>query len=124
MSGKSNYIHHVNMGYQDGRPPKSWCGSKEMPFFVDATHAALNGLAGGLLVACPDCVREITKALRSGHEDAPEPATVAVDAGALAELREAVGHLDKQPVYLLSVSRARAEVLVMEAARRLLAGGE
>lgn len=55
------------------------------------------------------------------REVAPEPATVAVDAGALEELREAVGYLDKQPVYLLSISRARAEVLVMEAARRLLA---
>lgn len=55
---------------------------------------------------------------------APEPATVAVDAGALAELREAMTKFRMLPES--AVSRPAGSVArerVMEAARRLLKGG-
>ena len=63
------FVHHVGLGYQDGRQNKSWCGSDEKPYFVDAGHAALNGLNNGRLVACPKCVAAIHVALCNGHED-------------------------------------------------------
>lgn len=43
-----------------------WCGREDqtMEFkFVDITHAALNGEQGGRLLACPECVKEITRCL-------------------------------------------------------------
>ncbi len=49
---------------------KVWCG-KQIPrsavIFVDVTHAALNGEQEGRLIACPDCVKEITKHLNHGE---------------------------------------------------------
>lgn len=55
-------------------------------------------------------------------EAAPEPATVAVDAGALDQLRAACDELGCHPASVTSVDRKRAEIMVFEAARRLLAG--
>ncbi len=49
---------------------KVWCG-KQIPrsevIFVNVTHAALNGEQEGRLIACPDCVKEITKHLNHGE---------------------------------------------------------
>ena len=66
------WVHHVGLGYQDGRKNVSWCGSTDRPFFVDAGHAALNGLHQGRLVACPECVKAIHQALCNGHDDISE----------------------------------------------------
>ncbi|WP_270831394.1 hypothetical protein [Aeromonas sp. QDB03] len=63
------WVHHVGMGYQDGRRNKAWCGSNDRPFFIDPGHAALNGLHQGRLVACPECVNAIWEALKNGHDD-------------------------------------------------------
>jgi hypothetical protein len=66
--------------------------------------------------------------LRDAEQAAPEPATVAVDAGALAELRADISKLDElndresRGEYVYSRSWARS--CVIESARRLLAGGE
>lgn len=48
---------------------KTWCGSKEKPFFQDAEHAALNGKNSGRFVACRECVAAISAALANGHDD-------------------------------------------------------
>ena len=69
MSKRPDYFHCVGLGYKDGRPEQSWCGGKYPPFFMDATHASLNGKTQGRLVACPKCVKEIHKALCNGHSD-------------------------------------------------------
>jgi hypothetical protein len=48
----------------------SWCKRTINDFqkaFMDPTHAALNGISEGRLVACPECVAEIHKALTHGH---------------------------------------------------------
>lgn len=66
------WVRHVGLGYQDGRRNKAWCGSTERPFFVDATHASLNGKHQGRLVACPECVKAIHQALCNGHDDIPD----------------------------------------------------
>lgn len=63
------WVHHVGLGYQDGRKNTAWCGSTDRPFFQDATHAALNGRHQGRLVACPECVKAIHQALCNGHDD-------------------------------------------------------
>ncbi|MEG2891279.1 MAG: hypothetical protein RR874_20120 [Aeromonas sp.] len=60
------WVRHVGLGYQDGSKNVAWCGTTERPFFQDASHAALNGRDGGHLVACPECVKEIHKALCNG----------------------------------------------------------
>ena len=64
---RDDFVRCVGFGYQDGRTNKSWCGGSDRPFFVDATHASLNGLHKGRLVACPECVDAITRALKNGH---------------------------------------------------------
>ncbi len=56
---RPDWIKCVSLG-DDGR---TWCGRNEKPFFVDVTHAALNGAQGGRLVACPECVEVIIAAL-------------------------------------------------------------
>ena len=42
-----DFVHHIGMGYQDGRKNIPWCGAETFgpgePFFQDPTHAALNG---------------------------------------------------------------------------------
>lgn len=64
------WVHHVAFGYEDGRQQKTWCGAPDpRPFFQNPTHAALNGLHGGRLVACPECVKAIHEALCNGHGD-------------------------------------------------------
>lgn len=53
----------------------SWCG-RQIGFewcFVDVSHAAENGAQAGRLVACPDCVASVQKALSNGHEPAADP---------------------------------------------------
>jgi len=50
----------------------TWCGSDRFPFFSGVEQAAHNGLHGGRLVACPDCVAAIVAGLRNGHEDVGE----------------------------------------------------
>lgn len=67
---RPDYMKCVQTGMADEKF-KPWCGVSNgfRPFFVDATHAALNGLQGGRLVACPECVEAITKALRNGVAD-------------------------------------------------------
>lgn len=62
---RPEWIHCVGTGYAGETRP--WCGSTNRPFFVDATHAALNGRSAGRLVACHECVEAIIKALRNGH---------------------------------------------------------
>lgn len=48
---------------------KTWCGKKPAGFtFTSVDHAALNGRAEGRLVACPECVAQIKKALDNGAE--------------------------------------------------------
>ena len=69
MNERPDYVHCVGMGYEDGRKIESWCGGSDRPFFVDPTHAALNGKHGGRLVACPDCVKSIHQALLSGTDE-------------------------------------------------------
>lgn len=64
-----DFVHHVGKGYQDGRENMPWCGSSEKPFFLDASHAALNGDHKGRLVACPECVKKIHEALTNGHDE-------------------------------------------------------
>lgn len=66
---KDNFVRCVGLGYQDGRVNKSWCGGSDKPFFVDATHASLNGLHKGRLVACPECVGKIYESLCNGYDD-------------------------------------------------------
>ena len=63
------FIRCVGHGYQDGRRNESWCGGSDRPFFVDATHASLNGKNLGRLVVCPKCTGEIYKALCNGYEE-------------------------------------------------------
>lgn len=56
---RRSHAEHVN---------ETWCGQPISAFdwcFVDANHAAENGLQGGRLVACPECVAKITAALRA-----------------------------------------------------------
>lgn len=64
---RPEWVHCVGTGHVNETRP--WCGSDNIPGFVDATHAALNGRGEGRLVACPQCVEAIIKALRNGHED-------------------------------------------------------
>lgn len=47
---------------------KTWCGRDIFREFVfqDPTHAALNGLEKGRLVACKECVDAINVALNNG----------------------------------------------------------
>lgn len=61
------------------------------------------------------------EAERTARLAAPEPATVAVDAGALDELREAMGNL-REPMSRPEYAVARARIV--EAAWCLLEGGE
>ena len=81
----------------------------------------------GAIISMPDgrfdCVPiELLTLVSDAEQAAPEPATVAVDAGALAELREAVRDLDDywQPSPLTDRHAVQDVIL---AARRLLAGG-
>lgn len=64
---REEFVCCVGLGYQDGRRNVSWCGGSARPYFVDATHASLNGKHEGRLVACPECVKAITVALKNGH---------------------------------------------------------
>lgn len=66
---REEYVRCVGFGFQDGRRNVSWCGGSDRPFFVDATHASLNGYQQGRLIACPECVAKITESLKSGHEE-------------------------------------------------------
>jgi len=71
-SSRAEWIHCVGFGYGiciDGK--KTWCGRNEIPFFTDPTHAALNGIKEGRLVVCAECVTEICKALKNGHDETP-----------------------------------------------------
>lgn len=63
---RPEYVKCVGTG--SAETGRAWCGSNEIPFFIDPTHAALSGRKEGRLVACPECVTEIVKALRNGHE--------------------------------------------------------
>lgn len=48
---------------------QSWCGREigNTEFsFQSADHAAENGMAGGRLVACPECIKAITAAISAG----------------------------------------------------------
>ena len=54
------------VGFGDDRKG-AWCKGEEVPFFVDASHAALNGDRKGRLVVCGDCRHEIIKALSNGR---------------------------------------------------------
>lgn len=67
---RPDYIACVFIGMGD-RSRETWCGGAYASYFTGATHAALNGLNGGRLVACPECVAAITAALRTGHDEAP-----------------------------------------------------
>jgi len=56
---------------------ESWCGKSTYGFdkpFLDVDHAAENGLQGGRLVACRECVTAATAALQNGHDDPEYPA--------------------------------------------------
>lgn len=46
----------------------TWCGRTDVHEFVfqDPTHAALNGLQEGRLMACPECSDAIVRALQKG----------------------------------------------------------
>lgn len=74
----------------------------DKPGVIKSCHPTWEAEYGGM-----GKVRNIT--------DAPEPAAVAVDAGALAELREAVAAVDAGTGSMYGVALS---------ARRLLAGGE
>jgi hypothetical protein len=53
---------------------ETWCGRDAVGFAFDGLeHAALNGLQGGRMVACTQCVDAALKALRTG---APETAPI------------------------------------------------
>jgi hypothetical protein len=66
---RPDWIKCVGLGsHPESKPPASWCGQGFRPFFVDPTHAALNGRQQGRLVACPECVAAIYQALRNGSE--------------------------------------------------------
>lgn len=69
---REEFVRCVGHGYQDGRKNKPWCGGSDRPFFIDATHASLNGLNQGRLIACPDCVKKIHEALSNGYSDFEE----------------------------------------------------
>lgn len=75
---RPEHIKCIGFGYQDGRVNKSWCGQHGAPFFVDPTHAALNGKNGGYLVACPECAAEITKAMTCQEDNPAMCATKAI----------------------------------------------
>ena len=72
MSERPDWVHCVGFGNAirpDGK--KTWCGKPGgfgEPFFVSVDHAALNGESGGRMVACPECLSAITKALKNGYE--------------------------------------------------------
>lgn len=83
----------------------------------------------GAIISMPDgrfdCVPiELLTLVSDAEQAAPAPATVAVDAGALAELREAMAQFRALPESAVwRPAGAVARERVMEAARRLLAGG-
>jgi hypothetical protein len=50
---------------------ETWCGRDAVGFAFDGLeHAALNGLQGGRMVACTQCVDSALKALRAGTPEA------------------------------------------------------
>jgi hypothetical protein len=70
MSDRPDWIKCIGFGDVD-RKGKTWRGRPGgfgEPFFIDPTHAALNGEQQGRLVACPECVEAITRALKNGHD--------------------------------------------------------
>jgi len=65
MSDRPDYVHCVATGV--AHDSHSWCGKPLVGwYFQDATHAALNGLKGGRLLACPDCSEAIQRNLKKG----------------------------------------------------------
>lgn len=69
MSDRPDWVHCVGIDAIRTDGKTTWCGkSYELrPFFQDIDHAAFNGERGGRLVACPECVEEITRCLKNGH---------------------------------------------------------
>ena len=69
MGKYPEYVKCVRYGDVNG-VQQTWCGRQTtMEFhFTNTEHAALNGKQNGRHVACPDCVDEIVKALKSGHD--------------------------------------------------------
>jgi hypothetical protein len=65
MMDRPDYVKCVRRTAQ-GFEHQTWCGRDiwQTEFaFEGADHAAENGLAGGRLVTCPDCVKAITAAM-------------------------------------------------------------
>jgi hypothetical protein len=64
MTTRPEYVHCVESDpvFNNGKP--SWCGQEYRPFFTTIEHAALNGLSGGRLLTCPQCIAVIVKALK------------------------------------------------------------
>lgn len=54
-----------------GTEHRTWCG-RDIPrtefVFQSADHAAENGMAGGRLVACPECITVIAAAMAGEHQ--------------------------------------------------------
>lgn len=68
MTDRPDYIACVQQTHETLKGT-SWCGrdvSREWAF-TGASHAAENGRKAGNLVACPECVARIVRALHNGH---------------------------------------------------------
>jgi hypothetical protein len=71
---RPEWVHCIDMGWQDERQGTSWCGRrvgspKGVAYewhFTGLDHAALNGLQGGRLQACPKCSAAALAALTKG----------------------------------------------------------
>ena len=69
MNKRQDYIKCIAHSHANQHIGMTWCGrTKEGWAFVDPTHAAYNGLQEGRLVACPECVNAVTRALQNGMD--------------------------------------------------------
>lgn len=63
---------HIEHTHAD-RKGTAWCGRKLDQFhwrFLDIDHAANNGMAGGMQVACKRCTDAVIKAITAGQKGA------------------------------------------------------